>query len=82
MQYIVEDDVLNQGIREVIMHEVGHTLGLRHNFKASSAVTWEQTQDPAYTSKHGLTISIMDYLPMNLVSGRKVRLHSTAQLNK
>jgi len=67
---LVSDDILHAGIREVIMHEVGHTLGLRHNFKASSGVTWEQTQDVEYTQKHGLSTSVMDYLPMNLVSGR------------
>lgn len=46
---VVPDDIIHQGIKDVVMHEVGHTLGLRHNFKASSAVTWEQTQDKAYT---------------------------------
>lgn len=66
----VPDDLLHAGIREVIMHEVGHTLGLRHNFKASTGVTWEQTQDIEYTSKNGLSISVMDYLPLNVVSGR------------
>jgi hypothetical protein len=66
----VADDILRQGIKEVIMHEVGHTLGLRHNFKASTGVTWAQTQDKAYTQLHGLSISVMDYLPLNVVSGR------------
>lgn len=45
----MDEEILKQGIREVVMHEVGHTLGLRHNFKASSAITWDQTQDKAYT---------------------------------
>lgn len=66
----VPDELLHAGIREVIMHEVGHTLGLRHNFKASSGVTWEQTQDIRFTAKNGLSISVMDYLPLNIVSGR------------
>jgi len=33
----------------MLMHEVGHTLGLAHNFKGSMARTWEQTQDKEYT---------------------------------
>ena len=66
----VADDILRAGMKEVIMHEVGHTLGLRHNFKASTGVTWAQTQDKAYTQEHGLSISVMDYLPLNVVSGR------------
>ena len=66
----VPDDIIRAGIREVVMHEVGHTLGLRHNFKASTGVTWEQTQDLAWTQLHGLSISVMDYLPLNVVSGR------------
>jgi hypothetical protein len=43
------DDVLFAGMRETIAHEVGHALGLRHNFKGSAAVTWDQSQDPAFT---------------------------------
>jgi hypothetical protein len=66
----VADDILRSGMKEVIMHEVGHTLGLRHNFKASTGVTWAQSQDRAWTQEHGLSISVMDYLPLNVVSGR------------
>ncbi len=66
----VADDILRSGMKEVIMHEVGHTLGLRHNFKASTGVTWAQSQDFEWTQKHGLSISVMDYLPLNVVSGR------------
>ena len=32
----VPDELIGQAIKEVVMHEVGHTLGLRHNFKAST----------------------------------------------
>jgi hypothetical protein len=49
VQFVVGDDVIMAGLKDVVMHEVGHTLGLRHNFKASSGVTWEQTQDIKYT---------------------------------
>ncbi|KAG5189409.1 hypothetical protein JKP88DRAFT_271590 [Tribonema minus] len=52
------------------MHEVGHTLGLRHNFRGSTGPTLAQLQSPKYTSKFGLTTSVMDYLPINIVSAK------------
>lgn len=57
---------------EIAAHEVGHTLGLRHNFRASTIHTLEQAQDAALTAKEGLTGSVMDYIPTNLAaSGQK-----------
>lgn len=50
----------------VVMHEVGHTLGLRHNFKASSAYTLEQLRNPAFVAHYGLAASVMDYIPYNI----------------
>jgi hypothetical protein len=60
------DDLINQAIKEVTMHEVGHTLGLRHNFKASTMLKNEQLHDTAVTRKQGLVGSVMDYSPINL----------------
>ena len=57
---------VHEVIRDTIMHEVGHTLGLRHNFKASTVITPEQLQDPAFVAKHGVTGSVMDYNALNL----------------
>ena len=48
------------------MHEVGHTLGLRHNFKASTMLKNEQLHDTAVTRKVGLVGSVMDYAPANI----------------
>ena len=59
------EQMVLQGLKETVMHEVGHTLGLRHNFKASSYLTLEQLADPAKTAKTGLAASVMDYLPVN-----------------
>ncbi len=56
-----------QGLKEVTMHEVGHTLGLRHNFKASTHLTLEQANDTNVTKEQGLAASVMDYLPPNIV---------------
>jgi hypothetical protein len=49
-----------------VMHEVGHTLGLRHNFQGSTAYTYAQLHDPAFTRAHGTTASVMDYTPSNI----------------
>lgn len=53
-------------LKDVTMHEVGHTLGLRHNFRASRALTDAQLSDPAFTRSHALTGSVMEYAPINL----------------
>ena len=55
-------------VKEVIMHEVGHTLGLRHNFRSSMIYTLKQLEDPAFTKVHGMTSSVMDYIPFNLAT--------------
>ncbi len=69
-EHIISDEVLSQGITSIVMHEVGHTLGLRHNFKGSMAYSLSDLQDPEFTAKYGLTSSVMDYLPPNFVSKR------------
>jgi len=53
-------------VKEVITHEVGHTLGLRHNFRASTAYTAEQLSDPEFTKRNGVVASVMDYAPFNI----------------
>lgn len=50
----------------VIAHEVGHTLGFRHNFKSSAIYSLEQMSDPSFTGLHGLIGSAMDYPSPNL----------------
>jgi hypothetical protein len=53
-------------LKDVIMHEVGHTLGLRHNFRASTVYDLKQIQDPNFTKINGVTSSVMDYTPYNI----------------
>ena len=53
-------------IKDVITHEVGHTLGLRHNFKASTSVTRAQLKDKAFANSRGISGSVMDYNAFNL----------------
>lgn len=60
------DAVAQAYVRSVIMHEVGHTLGLRHNFRSSTIYSLRQLQDPEFTKQNGLAGSVMDYTPFNL----------------
>ena len=48
------EEFLGQMIKEVVMHEVGHSLGLRHNFKASTMLTADQLNDTAITRTKGM----------------------------
>ena len=60
------EELVGQLIKEVVMHEVGHSLGLRHNFKASSMLKLDQLNDTSITRKKGMSGSVMDYLPVNI----------------
>lgn len=53
-------------LRLIIAHEVGHTLGLRHNFRGSNYLSPEELNNPEITNSKGLTTSIMDYIPPNI----------------
>ncbi|MFT3856419.1 MAG: zinc-dependent metalloprotease [Aquabacterium sp.] len=53
-------------IKDTTMHEVGHTLGLRHNFRASRWRTAQELSDPVLGREHGNSASVMDYAPINL----------------
>lgn len=63
-----DEELMGQLIRFVSSHEVGHTLGLRHNFGASSTVPVEKLRDKAWVAEHGHTPSIMDYARFNYVA--------------
>ena len=60
------EQFLFDGVKSVVIHEVGHTLGLRHNFKSSIIFTMEELNDPEKTRNVGLSGSIMDYVPVNI----------------
>lgn len=60
-------EFIHQGLKEVVMHEVGHTLGLRHNFKASTWKTLEDISNPKADKSEATVASVMDYSPANVV---------------
>lgn len=63
-----DDKLMGELIRFVSSHEVGHTLGLRHNFGSSSTVPVEKLRDKKWLEKNGHTPSIMDYARFNYVA--------------
>lgn len=56
--------VVEQVLRYLVMHEVGHVLGLRHNFKASASMPFAKLSDKAWVEANGTSSSVMDYLPL------------------
>jgi hypothetical protein len=57
---------LHDAIFSTVLHEMGHNLGMQHNFIGHEAYTAAQLQSMAFTSAHGITSSAMEYAPLNL----------------
>ncbi len=62
------DSLMGKLIQFVSAHEVGHTLGLRHNFGSSSTIPVENLRNKSWVEQHGHTPSIMDYARFNYVA--------------
>jgi len=62
------ENYVNEYIRYLTAHEVGHTLGLRHNFHGSTMLQPDELNNTQVTRTKGLTASVMDYLPINLAA--------------
>jgi hypothetical protein len=67
-QLPLPDDLVGELIRSLVAHQVGHTLGLVHNLKASSLYTVAQVRDPKWVKDNGYTPSIMDDAGFNYVA--------------
>jgi len=65
---LFDKELMGQLIRFVSSHEVGHTLGLRHNFGGTAFYTVEQLRDKNFLKENGHTTSIMDYSRFNYVA--------------
>lgn len=71
----VPEQYMGDAIRDLVMHEVGHTLGLRHNFRASSGIPHDKLNDTTFTGQHGVTLSVMDYGAVNIAPDPKAQGH-------
>ncbi|GAB9463094.1 hypothetical protein Gpo141_00000567 [Globisporangium polare] len=67
----VPEEIIGHHFTDIVMHEVGHTLGLRHNFAGSSMISRKELNDGEFVETHGLSSSIMDYVPANIFSDLK-----------
>jgi len=65
--------LVSQGLTLVTMHEVGHTLGLRHNFKGSAHRSLADLNDVTKTGATGGSTSVMDYIPVNIMPKGKTQ---------
>ena len=60
------EQMILAGLKDLITHEIGHSLGLRHNFAASSWLTLDEINDPNRSQEYGHTGSVMDYVGINI----------------
>jgi hypothetical protein len=71
----VPDEYLQQFVKWVTMHEVGHTLGLQHNFRSSASTPFERLHDEDWTARNGVASSVMEYPSVNLAPGGEATGH-------
>lgn len=76
-----KEKLVRQGLKQVAMHELGHTLGLRHNFKGSSLATLAEINAADPGKRKPASTSVMDYIPVNIVpSGQPQAAYYPTQL--
>ena len=59
-------EYIHQYLRLIVAHEVGHTLGLRHNFRGSTMLSPKEMNNTSITRTRGQVASVMDYIPPNI----------------
>ncbi len=71
-----EAELVRQSIYMLVLHEVGHAIGLNHNFIASQLLSPDELYSAEITRERGLSASVMDYTPANLAPpGREQGLY-------
>ncbi|MFD2512555.1 zinc-dependent metalloprotease [Pontibacter locisalis] len=66
-----KDDMIKQSLYYLVLHEVGHTLGLNHNMKSSQMIHHKDIHNRAKAEQLGLTGSVMDYPSLNLSADKE-----------
>lgn len=64
----IPDELMGETMRQVITHEIGHALGLQHNMIASASFPTDSLRSPSFTSKYGVSATIMDYARQNYIA--------------
>ena len=62
----MEEELVKQSLYRLVLHEVGHTIGLNHNFKASALLTTDELNNKEIVDEKGVTSSVMDYPAINI----------------
>ena len=62
------EEMMGEMIRAVIMREAGINLGLVYNVGASAVYPVDSLRSPSFTREHGLSPSVMDYVPCNYIA--------------
>ncbi len=60
-----KETLVRESLRRLVLHEVGHTLGLNHNFKGSNLLTYKEILNKETTYEKGLCSSVMEYPSIN-----------------
>jgi hypothetical protein len=64
----IPEELMGETMRQVITHEIGHALGLQHNMTASANFPVDSLRKPSFTSRYGVSATIMDYARQNYVA--------------
>jgi hypothetical protein len=64
----IPEELMGETMRQVITHEIGHALGLQHNMMASSSFPVDSLRSQTFTSKYGVSATIMDYARQNYIA--------------
>ena len=64
----IPEELMGETMRQVITHEIGHALGLQHNMMASSSFPVDSLRSQSFTSRYGVSATIMDYARQNYIA--------------